>query len=96
MLEKLAQCSKNKIKENKNTLNKFYRAGEKFYFLNHHLGKATWIEGFTEKRIDEIMFVMIKLVTVVEGELKAPFSIGTTRMCRGGHYSFPRIASLYP
>ena len=37
-----------------------------------------------------------KLATVVEGDPKAPFSIATTPRCRGGHYSFPWIASLYP
>ena len=31
----------------------------------------------------------------VEGDLKAPFSITTTPMCRGGHYYFPWIAPLY-
>ena len=33
---------------------------------------------------------------VVEGDLKAPFSVATTLKCRGGHYSFPWIAPLYP
>ena len=37
-----------------------------------------------------------KLATVVEGDQKAPFSIATTSRCRGGRYSFPRIAPLYP
>ena len=37
-----------------------------------------------------------KLVTVVEGEQKAHFSIATTPWCRGGRYSFPWIAPLYP
>ena len=36
-----------------------------------------------------------KLATIVEGDQKAPFSIATTTMCRGGHYSFPWIAPLY-
>ena len=35
------------------------------------------------------------LVTVVEGDLKALFSIATTPRCRGGRYSIPWIASLY-
>ena len=30
------------------------------------------------------------------GDQKAPFSIATTPMCRLGHYSFPKIAPLYP
>ena len=36
----------------------------------------------------------VKLVTVVEGDQKAPFSIATTMWCRGGRYSFPLIAPL--
>ena len=37
-----------------------------------------------------------KLVTVVEGDQKAPFSIATTSRCKEGCYSFPWIAPLYP
>ena len=37
-----------------------------------------------------------RLVTVVEGGPKAPFSIATTPSCRGERYSFPWIAPLYP
>ena len=37
-----------------------------------------------------------KLATLVEGNLKAPFSIATTPRCRGGNYSIPWIALLYP
>ena len=37
-----------------------------------------------------------KLATIVEGDPKAPFSIATTPRCRGGRYSIPRIAPLYP
>ena len=36
--------------------------------------------------------IKVKLATVVEGNLKAPFSIATTQRCGGGHYSFPWIA----
>ena len=36
-----------------------------------------------------------KLVTVVESDQKAPFSIATTPRCRGGRYSFSWIAPLY-
>ena len=35
------------------------------------------------------------MVTVVEGNPKASFSIATTPRCRGGHYSFLWIAPLY-
>ena len=38
----------------------------------------------------------IKLANLVEGDPKAPFSIATTLRCRGGRYSFPWIAPLYP
>ena len=34
--------------------------------------------------------------TEVEGDKKAPFSIATTPKCRGGRYSFPKIAPIYP
>ena len=33
----------------------------------------------------------VKLATIVEGNPKAPFSIATTPMCRGGRYSFPEL-----
>ena len=38
----------------------------------------------------------VRLATIVEGDPKAPFSIATTPRCRGGRYSIPRIAPLYP
>ena len=37
----------------------------------------------------------VKLVTLVKGSLKAPFSIATSLRCRRGCYSFPWIAPLY-
>ena len=40
--------------------------------------------------------IISKLATIVEGDPKAPFSIATTPRCRGGRYSIPRIAPLYP
>ena len=33
----------------------------------------------------------IKLMTLVKGDPKAPFSIATTPRCRGGRYSFPGL-----
>ena len=36
-----------------------------------------------------------KLVTVIEGDQKAPFSIATTPRCKRGRYSFPEIAPVY-
>ena len=38
----------------------------------------------------------VKLATIVESDPKAPFSIATTPRCRGGRYSIPWIAPLYP
>ena len=38
----------------------------------------------------------VKLATLVEDDLKASFSIATTPRCRGGCYSIPWIAPLYP
>ena len=38
----------------------------------------------------------LKLVTLVDGDLKAPFSITTTQRCKRGCYSISWIASLYP
>ena len=42
------------------------------------------------------MCVFITLATVIEGRLKAPFSMATTLRIWGGHHSFPWIAILYP
>ena len=36
------------------------------------------------------------MATWVKRDPKAPFSIATTPKCRGGRYSIPRIAPLYP
>ena len=38
----------------------------------------------------------VKLATIVEGDLKAPFSIATTPRYRGGRYSISYIALLTP
>ena len=54
---------------------------------NYHVNKINDLLAFIEKS---------KLVTVVEGDPKAPSSISTTPRCRRGRYSFPWIASLYP
>ena len=34
------------------------------------------------------------LVTLLEGDPKAPFSLATRPRCRGGHYFIPYIARL--
>ena len=41
-------------------------------------------------RIDACVLLML-LATVVEGDLKAPFSIATTLKYMGGHYFFPGL-----
>ena len=40
-------------------------------------------------------FMLCKLATIVEGDLKTPCSIAPTPRCRVGHYSFPWISLLY-
>ena len=62
----------------------------------HHLNIFLYTIGFISVFLEYIHINKVKLETVVEGEPKAPFLIATTPRCRGGHYSFPRIASLYP
>ena len=43
-----------------------------------------------------ISYKSVNLTTIVEGDLKAPFSIATTLSCWKGRYCFPWIAPLYP
>ena len=38
----------------------------------------------------------VKLANLVEGNSKPPFSIATAPRCRGGCFSIPWIAPLYP
>ena len=40
-------------------------------------------------------YMKVKLATVVEGDLKAPFSIAAILRRRGGRYFFPWIAPLF-
>ena len=40
--------------------------------------------------------IISKLPTVIKGDAKAPFSIGSTPKYRGGRNSFSWIAPLYP
>ena len=42
-----------------------------------------------ENIFNDIALTKVKLVTFVEGDPKAPFSIATTPRCRGGCYTFP-------
>ena len=43
-----------------------------------------------------VWYLQVKLVTVVEGDPRDPFSITTTPRCREGRNSFAWIAPLYP
>ena len=54
------------------------------------------LNGYLIPILFYIYKVKVKLATIVEGDPKAPFSIATTPRCRGGRYSIPRIAPLYP
>ena len=56
--------------------------------LSHYTFLSTFVLGKSCK--------IVKSATLVEGNPKAPFSIATTPRCRGGCYSIPWIASLYP
>ena len=49
--------SKKEIRKKINTSNKTYSPEEK-YFLKYHLGKATWLEDISKKRIGNIMYVI--------------------------------------
>ena len=70
--------------------------------LNDCRGKPNTDERLAESIRTELFqfsnksVVKVKLATIVEGDLKAPFSIATTPRCSGGRYSFPWIAPLYP
>ena len=64
----------------------------RFLQYNPVLGKTFFLIAI----IYNNTIIILKLATIVEGDPKAPFSIATTPRCRGGRYSIPRIASLYP
>ena len=80
--------------------------GIKYYFLSL-LYDSTWDwtpvsrtigEHFTHlgNGLVKELYSKLKLATVIEGEQNVPFSIATTPRCKGGRYSFPWIAPLYP
>ena len=43
---------------------------------------------------ESVCFIYLRWLTVVEGDLRTPFSIATTQRCKEEHYSFPCIAPL--
>ena len=63
------------------------RSDYHYYYLHTYVHNDIYIYIYISK---------VKLATIVEGDPKAPFSITTTPRCRGGRYSIPRIAPLYP
>ena len=42
------------------------------------------------------IYIYKNIVTVIQGDPKALFSVATALRCRGGRYSFLRIAPHYP
>ena len=55
---------------------------ELVYSINEETNKCSYTQnGF--------VLTWIKLVIIVKGNLKAPFSIATTQRCIERHYSFP-------
>ena len=68
-----------------------------FYVDRHFLKEIQqiqlWFQSLTTK---PYLQIKVKLVTVVKGNQKAPFSIAITPRCRGGCYSFPWIVPFYP
>ena len=55
-----------------------------------------WCEKLWVNNNNSWIISKVKLATIVEGDPNAPFSIATTPRCRGGRYSIPWIAPLYP
>ena len=80
----------------------FFQA--RIYYFRGNIIQSKWIflSIIYEQSIQlwnfetKISIFKVKLATIVEGDLKAPFSIATTCRSRGGRYSFPWIAPLYP
>ena len=60
-----------------------------FFFLITDIDR-----GFIKHVIIDV--ANVTTIVGVEGDQKVPFSIATTPRCRGGRYSFPWIAPLYP
>ena len=62
------------------------------WLVLHHISPC-WVISYQSQFN---YYKKVKLVTLVKGDSKAPFSIATTLSCSGGHYFFPWIALLYP
>ena len=61
---------------------------------------AVGLIWYTQDSLSDITITMghmlVKLEILVESDPNAPFSISTTPRCRGGYFSIPWIAPLYP
>ena len=64
----------------------------KIFLLNN----SSILEDRWQDKNTNSMNSEVKLATLVENDLKAPFSIATTQRCRRGHYSILLIAPSLP
>ena len=67
---------------------RFWRGYSKLVWFECYMIACWWTQ--TMYAIKKFL-KKVKLATIVEGNSKAPFSIATTPMCRGGRYSFPGL-----
>ena len=68
----------------------------KRHFISEYLLLCIFQLNMAQYELSTNISSKVKLATVVEGDLEAPFSIATTPRCRGGRYFIPWIDSLYP
>ena len=67
-----------------------------YMYMYTHISMYAHTHTHTHTYIYIYCYVYIhKLVTVVEGDPKDPFSIASTQRSKGGRNSFPWIAPLY-
>ena len=89
---------KNNSLENMYLLTIYHKILQKIFFLQTMIFGPNLLRTIRNKqhKSNDSICIISKLATIVEGDPKAPFSIATTPRCRGGRYSIPRIAPLYP
>ena len=76
------------IKENINLMN----LAQRMFFFSGRVPNDRHCTCLSNKPLS----YKVELATVDEGDPKAPFSIASTPMCKGGCYTFPWISLLYP
>ena len=64
------------------------------FIFNTILSFFEWFSQYVN--IFDYQIKWVKLATLVEGDLKAPFSIATTSRCKGGCCSFAWVSPLIP